>query len=78
MLKGMGVLAKAVGSTLGPKGQCVVIDDYADDKPLVTKDGVTVAKNIQLKDKFENLGVQLLKEASVRTVDGVGDGFHKK
>ena len=74
MLKGMGVLAKAVGSTLGPKGQCVVIDDYADDKPLVTKDGVTVAKNIQLKDKFENLGVQLLKEASVRTVDGVGDG----
>ena len=74
MLKGMDVLAKAVGSTLGPKGQCVVIDDYQDDKPLVTKDGVTVAKNIQLKDKFENLGVQLLKEASVRTVDGVGDG----
>ena len=70
----MEVLAKAVGSTLGPKGQCVVIDDYADDKPLVTKDGVTVAKNIQLKDKFQNLGVQLLKEASIRTVDGVGDG----
>ena len=74
LLKGMGVLAKAVGSTLGPKGQCVVIDEYADDKPLVTKDGVTVARNIQLKDKFENLGVQLLKEASIRTVDGVGDG----
>ena len=70
----MEVLAKAVGSTLGPKGQCVVIDDYIDEKPLITKDGVTVAKNIQLKDKFENLGVQLLKEASIRTVDGVGDG----
>ena len=74
MLRGMEVLAKAVGSTLGPKGQCVVIDDYIDDKPLVTKDGVTVAKNIQLKNKFENLGVQLLKEASIRTVEGIGDG----
>ena len=50
LLKGMDTLAKAVGSTLGPKGQCVIIDDYSDDKPLVTKDGVTVAKSIQLKD----------------------------
>lgn len=74
MLKGMEVLAQAVGSTLGPAGQCVVIDDYRDDKPLVTKDGVTVARNIQLKDKFENLGVQLLREASVRTVETAGDG----
>ena len=73
MLKGMEVLASAVGSTLGPKGQCVVIDDYIDEKPLITKDGVTVAKNIQLKDKFENLGVQLLKEASIRTVETAGD-----
>lgn len=73
MLKGMEVLASAVGSTLGPKGQCVVIDDYLDEKPLITKDGVTVAKNIQLKNKFENLGVQLLKEASVRTVETAGD-----
>ena len=73
----MEILATAVGSTLGPKGQCVVIDDYADDKPLVTKDGVTVAKNIQLNNKFENLGVQLLKEASIRTVENIGDGFHK-
>lgn len=69
----MEVLAKAVGSTLGPKGKCVVIDEYEDGKPLITKDGVTVAKNIQLKDKFENLGVQLLKEASIRTVEMVGD-----
>lgn len=74
MLKGMEVLANAVGSTLGPNGQCVVIDDYVDEKPLITKDGVTVAKNIQLKNKFENLGVQLLKEASVRSVERVGDG----
>lgn len=73
MLKGMEVLATAVGSTLGPKGQCVVIDDYLDEKPLITKDGVTVAKNIQLKNKFENLGVQLLKEASIKTVELAGD-----
>ena len=69
----MEVLAEAVGSTLGPKGQCVVIDDYIDDKPLVTKDGITVARNIQLKDKFENVGCELLKEASLRTADTVGD-----
>lgn len=74
LLKGMEVLATAVGSTLGPKGQCVIIDDYADDKPLVTKDGVTVARNIQLPNKFQNIGVQLLREASVRSVEGSGDG----
>lgn len=74
MLKGMEILANAVGSTLGPKGQCVVIDDYQDDKPLVTKDGVTVARNIKLKNKFENLGVQLLREASVKSVELAGDG----
>ena len=54
MLTGMEVLAKAVGSTLGPKGKCVIIDDAIDGKPLITKDGVTVAKSIQLKDKFQN------------------------
>lgn len=74
MLKGMEILATAVGSTLGPKGQCVVIDDYIDEKPLITKDGVTVARNIQLKNKFENLGVQLLRDASVRSVEMAGDG----
>ena len=73
MLKGMEVLATAVSSTLGPKGQCVVIDESADGKPLITKDGVTVAKNIELEDKFENLGVQLLREASIRTVEMAGD-----
>ena len=74
LLKGMEVLANAVGSTLGPKGRCVIIDEYVDDKPLITKDGVTVAKSIQLKDKFQNLGCQLLKEASTQTVSIVGDG----
>lgn len=74
MLKGMEVLATAVGSTLGPKGQCVVIDDYLDEKPLITKDGVTVARNIQLKNKFENLGIQLLREASIKSVELAGDG----
>ena len=74
LLKGINILAEAVGSTLGPKGQCVVIDDYADGKPLITKDGVTVARNIQLSTKFENLGCQLLKEASTATLSGAGDG----
>lgn len=74
MLKGMEILAKAVGSTLGPKGKCVVIDDAIDGKPLITKDGVTVAKSIQLKDKFQNLGVQLLREASTRSWELSGDG----
>ena len=74
ILNGMRIMENAVGSTLGPKGHCVIIDEYSDDKPLITKDGVTVARNIQLKDKFENLGVQLLKEASVRSLYAVGDG----
>jgi chaperonin GroEL len=74
ILNGMEILANAVGSTLGPKGQCVIIDDYIDEKPLITKDGVTVARNIQLKNKFQNLGVQLLREASIRSVEMVGDG----
>lgn len=74
MLTGMEVLAKAVGSTLGPKGKCVIIDDAIDGKPLITKDGVTVAKSIQLKDKFQNLGVQLLREASTRSWELSGDG----
>lgn len=74
MLKGMKILADAVGSTLGPKGQCVVIDNYRDDKPLITKDGITVARNIQLKNKFENLGVQLLREASQKSLEFSGDG----
>ena len=74
MLKGMKLLADAVGSTLGPKGKCVVIDEAIDGRPLITKDGVTVAKSIQLKDKFQNLGAQLLKEASITSGNLAGDG----
>lgn len=74
ILEGMEILAKAVGSTLGPKGQCIVIDNFRDGKPLVTKDGVTVARSIELKNKFQNLGVQLLKEASLMSLSKAGDG----
>ena len=74
LLTGMSKLAKAVGSTLGPKGQCVIIDDYSNGLPHITKDGVTVAKNISLEDKFENVGATLLKQASMQTLGSVGDG----
>ena len=73
LITGMSKLAKAVGSTLGPKGQCVIIDDYSNGLPHVTKDGVTVAKNICLEDKYENVGVTLLRQAALNTVRSVGD-----
>ena len=73
LITGMSKLARAVGSTLGPKGQCVIIDDYSNGLPHVTKDGVTVAKNIFLEDKFENVGATLLKQAALNTVNSVGD-----
>ena len=73
LISGMSKLAKAVGSTLGPKGQCVIIDDYSNGLPHVTKDGVTVAKNIFLEDKFENVGATLLRQAALNTVNSVGD-----
>ncbi len=73
MLSGVKTLAKAVAVTLGPKGRNVVIKkEYGS--PLSTKDGVTVAKEIYLKDKFENMGAQLVKEASSKTCDLAGDG----
>ncbi len=71
--KGVKTLAKAVMVTLGPKGRNVVIGgEYGS--PTSTKDGVTVAKEITLKDKFENMGAQLVKEASTKTADKTGDG----
>ena len=73
LLTGMSKLAKAVGSTLGPKGQCVILDNYSNGLPHVTKDGVTVAKNIYLEDKFENVGATLLKQAALNTVRSGGD-----
>ncbi len=73
VLKGVKTLAKAVIVTLGPKGRNVVIRKEFGP-PLSTKDGVTVAKEIVLKNKFENMGAQLVKEASSKTADKAGDG----
>ena len=73
ILRGIRVLAKAVVVTLGPRGRNVVICKGMG-MPLSTKDGVTVAKEIALKDKFENIGAQLLKEAAAKTSDVAGDG----
>ncbi|MEM9319983.1 MAG: chaperonin GroEL [Pseudomonadota bacterium] len=73
MLKGVNVLADAVKVTLGPKGRNVVIDK-SFGAPRITKDGVTVAKEIELEDKFENMGAQMVKEVASRTNDEAGDG----
>lgn len=73
ILKGVRTLAKAVKVTLGPKGRNVVINK-SFGSPLSTKDGVTVAKEIALKDKFENMGAQLVKEVASKTSDKAGDG----
>jgi chaperonin GroEL len=70
---GMDKLAKAVITTLGPKGRNVALD-RSFGSPTITHDGVTVAKEIELKDKFENMGAQLLKEAATKTNDIAGDG----
>ncbi|OQY30793.1 MAG: chaperonin GroL [Anaerolineaceae bacterium 4572_5.1] len=70
---GMNTLAKAVITTLGPKGRNVALD-RSFGSPTITHDGVTVAKEIELSDKFENMGVQLLKEAATKTNDIAGDG----
>ncbi|KEO89814.1 molecular chaperone GroEL [Erythrobacter longus] len=73
ILRGVDTLANAVKVTLGPKGRNVVIDK-SFGAPRITKDGVTVAKEIELKDKFENMGAQMLKEVASRTNDLAGDG----
>ncbi len=73
ILKGVNTLADAVKVTLGPKGRNVVIDK-SFGAPLITKDGVTVAKEIELDDKFENMGAQLVKEVASKTSDIAGDG----
>ncbi len=73
MLKGVNTLANAVKVTLGPKGRNVVIDK-SFGAPRITKDGVTVAKEIELEDKFENMGAQMVKEVASRTNDEAGDG----
>ena len=73
MLKGVNTLADAVKVTLGPKGNNVVLNK-SFGSPLVTKDGVTVAKEIELTDKFENMGAQMVKEVASKTSDVAGDG----
>ncbi|MDY6942856.1 MAG: chaperonin GroEL [Pseudomonadota bacterium] len=73
MVKGVNVLANAVKVTLGPKGRNVVLEK-SFGAPTVTKDGVSVAKEIELKDRFENMGVQMVKEVASQTSDVAGDG----
>ena len=71
--RGVDILASAVATTLGPKGRNVALDKKYG-APTVTHDGVTVAKEIELKDPYENMGAQLLKEAATKTNDVAGDG----
>jgi chaperonin GroEL len=73
MLRGVDILANAVKVTLGPKGRNVVLDK-SFGAPRITKDGVTVAKEIELSDKFENMGAQMVKEVASKTSDKAGDG----
>jgi chaperonin GroEL len=73
ILKGVNILARAVGITLGPKGRNVILSK-SWGSPLVTKDGVTVAKEIELKNRYENMGAQMLKEVASKTSDVAGDG----
>jgi chaperonin GroEL len=73
LLKGVNILADAVKVTLGPKGRNVILDK-SFGSPTVTKDGVTVAKEIELEDKFENMGAQMVREVASKTSDIAGDG----
>ena len=73
LLTGVNILADAVKVTLGPKGRNVILDK-SFGAPTVTKDGVSVAKEIELEDKFENMGAQMVKEVASQTSDQAGDG----
>src|SRR5512136_1079312 len=73
MAAGISILAKAVKQTLGPKGRNVVLEK-SWGAPTVTKDGVSVAKEVELKDKFENMGAQMVKQVASKTNDFAGDG----
>src|SRR6187455_39569 len=73
ILRGVNALADAVKVTLGPKGRNVILDKKFGS-PLITKDGVTVAKEIELKDPMENMGAQMVKEVASKTSDVAGDG----
>ncbi|TDI58222.1 MAG: molecular chaperone GroEL, partial [Alphaproteobacteria bacterium] len=73
MLRGVEILTNAVKVTLGPKGRNVILDK-SFGAPRITKDGVTVAKEIELEDKFENMGAQMVREVASKTNDIAGDG----
>ena len=73
LLRGVNIMAHAVKATLGPKGRNVVIDKKYGS-PTITKDGVTVAKEVELKNPYENMGAQMLKEVASKTSDVAGDG----
>src|SRR5476651_1279235 len=73
LLKGVQILSRAVVATLGPKGRNVVIDKKFGS-PTITKDGVTVAKEIELEDPYENMGAQMVREVASKTSDAAGDG----
>src|SRR5574338_60925 len=73
MVRGVNILANAVKATLGPKGRNVVLEKSFGD-PTITKDGVSVAKEVELADKFENMGAQMVKEVASKTSDAAGDG----
>ena len=73
MLRGIDILSNAVRVTLGPKGRNVVLDK-SFGAPRISKDGVTVAKEIELADKFENMGAQMVREVASKTSDAAGDG----
>src|SRR5258707_10749919 len=73
LLAGVDQLAEAVKSTLGPKGRNAILEKITGS-PVVTNDGVTIAREIHLKNQFENMGAQLVKEAAIKTNDIVGDG----
>ena len=76
VLRGVDILADAVKVTLGPKGRNVVLDK-SFGAPRITKDGVTVAKDISLQNKFQNMGAQMIKEVASKTADLAGDGCHR-
>src|SRR5512144_218647 len=73
LLRGVNIMAAAVKATMGPKGRNVVIDKKFGS-PVITKDGVTVAKEVELKDNAENMGAQMVKEVASKTSDLAGDG----
>ena len=75
VLKGANVLADNVASTLGPRGRSVILHvKQGQDNPIITKDGVTVAKFVELEDPFENVGAQIIKQAAAKTNSEAGDG----